>query len=88
MKSKIGIFAGLAVLLFVWYLMGDRVTPYTANARVKAIVINVVPEVSGYASALAVTNGQTVNTGDLLAGIDQRQFSLAVDQARARLLKR
>ncbi len=85
MKSKIRIFAGLAVLLFAWYLVADRVTPYTANARVKAIVIPVVPEVSGYVSALAVNNGQFVNTGDLLARVDQRQYALAVDQARAAL---
>ena len=33
-------------LLFVWYLFADRMTPYTASARMQAFVIPVVPEVS------------------------------------------
>ena len=75
----------MALLFFVWYLIADRVTPYTSNARVKAIVIDVVPQVSGYVSALAVSNGQVVNAGDLLARIDPRPFQLEVDRARSNL---
>ena len=60
-------------------------TPYTSNARVKAIVIDVVPQVSGYVAALAVTNSQLVEAGDLLARIDQRPFLLEVEQARSAL---
>lgn len=85
MKTKIRILAGLTFLLFVWYLVADRVTPYTSNARVKAVVIDVVPEVSGYVSAVAVSNGQLVESGDLLARIDQRQYALEVDRAQAAL---
>ena len=85
MKTTVRVLASLALLFFVWYLIADRVTPYTSNARVKAIVIDVVPEVSGYVSALAVSNGQVVEAGALLARIDPRPFQLEVDRARANL---
>jgi hypothetical protein len=75
----------LALLLFVWYLFADRITPYTSLARVKAIVIEVVPQVSGYVAALAVTNARLVEGGDLLARIDQRPFVLEVEKARSAL---
>ncbi len=75
----------IALLLLVWYLVADRTTPYTSNVRLKAIVVDVVPQVSGYVSALAITNGELVKAGDLLARIDQRPFVLEVEQARSAL---
>jgi multidrug resistance efflux pump len=85
MKAATRLVAFLALLLFVWYLFADRMTPYTSNARVKAIVIDLVPQVSGYVAALAVTNAQLVEAGDLLARIDQRPFVLEVEKARSAL---
>ena len=85
MQKTTRILAVLALLLFVWYLVADRVTPYTQNARMKAIVVDIVPQVSGYVSELAVSNGVPVPAGDLLLRIDPRSFSLEVEQARANL---
>ncbi len=85
MKTTTRLVAVLALLLFVWYLFADRITPYTSLARVKAIVIEVVPQVSGYVAALAVTNAQLVEGDDLLARIDQRPFVLEVEKARSAL---
>jgi len=85
MKITIRIFALISLLIFIWYLVADRTTPYTSNARLKAIVVDVVPQVSGYVSALAATNGQVVKAGDLMARIDQRPFVLEVEQARSAL---
>ena len=84
MKWKIRTFAALSVILFVWYLVADRVTPFTSNVRVKAIVIDIVPEVSGYVAELPVSNGQLVEKGDLLARIDQRSFVLDVEATSCR----
>jgi len=75
----------LAALIFVWYLVADRITPYTSNVRVKAMVIDIVPQVSGQVTAVAVSNGQVVERGELLARIDRRPYQLEVDQARAEL---
>ena len=85
MKWTIRFFALLSLILFVYYLVADRVTPYTSNVRLKAIVIDLVPEVSGYISDLLVTNGQLVEKGDLVARIDQRPFILDVERLKADL---
>ena len=85
MKTTTRLVAFLTLLLFVWYLLADRMTPYTSNARLKAIVIEVVPQVSGYVAALAVTKAQLVEAGDLLPRIDQRPFVLEVEKARSAL---
>lgn len=85
MKTTTWLAALAAVLLFAWYLFADRFTPYTSYARTQAIVLDVVPEVSGYVSAVAVRDMQVVEAGDLLVRIDQRPFVLAVQQAEAQL---
>ena len=85
MKATVVISTILAALIFAWYLVADRITPYTSNVRVKAMVIDIVPEVSGQVAAVAVNNGQVVGRGDLLARIDPRPFQLKVNRARAAL---
>ena len=85
MKATVATSAILAALIFVWYLVADRITPYTSNVRVKAMVIDIVPEVSGQIAAVTVSNGQVVERGDLLARIDPQPFHLKVDRARAAL---
>ena len=44
----------LIVLLFLWYVVADRLTPYTAAARVQLYVVSVVPDVSGYVAEVPV----------------------------------
>lgn len=82
MKTTKRLVAFLTLQLFVWYPLPDRMMPYPSNARLKAIVIEVVPRVSDYAAALAVTKAPWVEAGDLLARIDQRTFMLEVEKAR------
>ena len=85
MKVTVAISAILAAVIFAWYLVADRITPFTSNARLKAMVIDIVPEVSGQVAAVTVSNGQVVERGDLLARIDPRPFQLKVTRARAAL---
>jgi multidrug resistance efflux pump len=85
MKTTTRLVTALALLIFVWYLFANRITPYTANARVKAIIVDVVPQVSGYVSSVPVTNAQVVEAGTLLARIDPQPFELEVEKARSDL---
>jgi multidrug resistance efflux pump len=85
MKTTIRLVAAAAALIFVLHLVADRYTPYTSNARVKAIIVETVPQVSGYLAAVAVTNAQVVEAKQLLARIDQRPFALQLEKARADL---
>ena len=50
----------IIVLLIIWYVVSDRVTPYSQVARVKAYVIAVVPDVSGYVEEVPVKKNQLI----------------------------
>ncbi len=73
----------LVLLLLVWYLVSDRVTPYTSQARVHALVVPVAPEVSGTVVSVNVKNNQGVKAGQELFQIDPERYRLAVQTAEA-----
>ncbi len=75
----------LIVLSLVWYLLADRFTPYTQQARVGAFVIPVAAEVAGRVTRVNVRNNQDVKAGDVLFELDQQPYQIAVDRARADL---
>ncbi|MEM8570485.1 MAG: HlyD family secretion protein [Pseudomonadota bacterium] len=80
---RIVLVATLAV--FAWYLFADRLTPFTSNARVKAIVTPVIPQVSGPVTEVAASNAVLVEAGTVLARIDPRRFEIARARAQADL---
>ncbi|EKT4485255.1 efflux RND transporter periplasmic adaptor subunit [Pseudomonas putida] len=73
----------LAVLagyqLWQYYML----TPWTRDARVRADVVVIAPDVSGWVRELKVRDNQQVKAGDLLMNIDRERFQAAFDQARA-----
>lgn len=79
------ILLGACAVLMIWYLIADRVTPYTTQARVHALVVPVAAEVSGVVTDVAVTNNEFVEAGDLLFQVDRERFKLAVTKAEANL---
>jgi len=76
---------GACALLMVLYLVADRVTPYTTQARVYAVVVPIASEVSGTVTDVAVSSNQAVSAGDLLFRIDRNRYELAVEAANASL---
>jgi multidrug resistance efflux pump len=75
----------LIVVSLAWYLLADRFTPYTQQARVGAFVIPVAAEVSGRVIRVNVRNNQDVKAGDVMFEIDPQPYQIAVDRARADL---
>ncbi|WP_333989567.1 HlyD family secretion protein [Pseudomonas sp. S3(2024)] len=75
----------LIVLSLAWYLLADRYTPYTQQARVGAFVIPVAAEVAGRVIKVNVRNNQDVKAGDILFELDPQPLQIAVDRARADL---
>lgn len=71
-----------AGLYFLWYIISDRYTPITDQARVRAFVIPIVPQVSGKISKIHIGGDKKVNAGDLLFEIDPRDYELALEQAK------
>ena len=75
----------LIVLSLAWYLLADRYTPYTQQARVGAFVIPVAAEVAGRVIRVNVRNNQDVKAGDVLFELDPQPLQIAVDRAKADL---
>ncbi|BBP71490.1 transporter [Pseudomonas sp. Seg1] len=75
----------LIILSLAWYLLADRYTPYTQQARVGAFVIPVAAEVAGRVIRVNVRNNQDVKAGDVLFELDPQPLQIAVDRAKADL---
>jgi multidrug resistance efflux pump len=58
-------------------------SPWTRDARVRANVVTVAPDVSGYVDDIRVRNNQFVHKDDVLLVIDQDRFRLALTNAEA-----
>ena len=59
--------------------------PWTRDGHVRAQIIKITPRVSGPIVELPVHDNQRVAKGDLLFRIDPRTYTLAVEQAEAKL---
>jgi len=75
----------ICAVLIVWYIIGDRVAPYTSQARVEAYVVPIAPEVSGTVAAVDVGNNQLVEAGERLLQIDSSRYALTQASAEADL---
>lgn len=82
--------AGAAVALLAtasWYGWDywsvGRFLVSTDDAYVKADNTTIAPKVSGYLDLVPVGDNQQVKAGDVLARIDDRDFKVALDQAKA-----
>lgn len=76
---------GACFVLMVFYLVADRVTPYTSQARVNALVVPIAAEVSGTVTSVEIDSNSAVAAGDLLFQIDRERYQLAVETALANL---
>lgn len=60
-------------------------SPWTSDARVRAEVTRVAPDISGRVTTVMVQDNQQVNAGDVLFIIDPERYRLALEQAEADL---
>ncbi|WP_223123689.1 HlyD family secretion protein [Pseudomonas fluorescens] len=84
-KKALNWVAVLILLSLVWYLLADRYTPYTQQARVQTFVVPVAAEVAGRVTKVNVRNNQDVKAGEVLFEVNPQQYQIAVDRARADL---
>ena len=75
----------VAVIGGLAYWLSVRDYESTDDAFVAARSFSVAPKVSGYVTELPVTDNQHVKAGDLLARIDDRDYVIAVNQAKAQV---
>ena len=75
----------LCIVLTALYLVADRQTPFTTQARVHAFVVPIAPQVSGNVISVEVQNNDQVTAGQVLMRIDPTDYELAVANAEAAL---
>ncbi|MDD1017221.1 HlyD family secretion protein [Pseudomonas rubra] len=73
----VAIFAGWK--LWQYYML----TPWTRDAKIRADVVIIAPDVSGWVRELKVYDNQQVKAGELLMSIDRDRFEAALDKANA-----
>lgn len=59
--------------------------PWTRDARLRADVVGIAPDVSGLVSEVLAKDNQTVRKGDVLFRVDRDRFAIALEQADAAL---
>ncbi|HEX6829322.1 MAG TPA: HlyD family secretion protein [Burkholderiales bacterium] len=77
------VIATLILASLALYFVGDRLTPYTSQARVQAFVVPVASEVSGKVLKVHIRNNDEVQPGQPLFEIDPEQYRIALQRARS-----
>ena len=73
----------ITVIFFIWYVLSDRFTPYTDQARIKGLITPVTAQVSGYITEINIKLNSVVSAGDTLFQLDKHPFEIAVAKAEA-----
>ena len=78
---------GLMVLFALWagYKLWDYYfdAPWTRDGHVRADVVPVAPDVSGFVTEIPVKDNQRVHRGDVIFRIDRVRFALVLPQTQA-----
>jgi multidrug resistance efflux pump len=88
MQAVVRVLLTLVVLIAAGLLSYDLATyylysPWTRDARIRANVVTVAPDVSGWVDDIRVRDNQFVHKGDVLVVIDQDRYRLALANAEA-----
>ena len=75
----------LLLLIYVYTVLSDRVTPYTSQAAVDTFLVQIAPEVTGEVVHVGVADNRPVRRGQVLFRIDRQPFEIALRAAEANL---
>ena len=88
-KSPIKLITKIVLIIttffFVWYVMSERHTPYTDQARIKGLITPVSPRVSGNITKINIGLHHRVKKGDTLFELDKQPFLIAIAKAEANI---
>ncbi|HEU5134813.1 MAG TPA: HlyD family secretion protein [Steroidobacteraceae bacterium] len=73
------------LVLFVYHVVSDRVTPYTSQSNIEVLLVQIAPQVSGQVIEVAIHDNERVKKGQLLYRIDPEPFEIALRAAEANL---
>jgi multidrug resistance efflux pump len=73
------------LMLAVYYVLANRLTPYTDDTYLQTFVVQIAPQVAGRVVRVAVSDNAPVAQGSVLFEIDPRPYQYEVDRLRAEL---
>jgi len=73
------------LVLFVYHVASDRVTPYTSQSNIEVLLVQIAPQVTGQVIEVATQDNERVKKGQLLYRIDPEPFEIALRSAEANL---
>lgn len=76
---------GIAAVAGTWVWDHYLYSPWTRDGRIRADVITIAPDVSGWVTGVNVKNNQVVGKGDPLFAIDDTRYEAGVAENEARL---
>lgn len=79
------VFVALILVLLAYYVVADRLVPFTSDAYVQAYVVQVAAQVEGQVDTVHVHENEEVSAGQLLFVIDPRPFEHKIAQLEAKL---
>jgi multidrug resistance efflux pump len=79
--TAIAVAAAVAVGMHLWSYYMDA--PWTRDGHVRADIVQVAPDVSGFVTDVLVRDNQRVHRGEVIFRIDRARFALALQQADA-----
>ena len=74
---------GVLTALLVLHVIGDRLTPFTSQARIHARVVPIASEVGGRIKTIEVSNDQIIKAGAPLFTLDDANFLIEIEKAEA-----
>ena len=77
------VIVAIAVVVLRWMWVHYERAPWTRDGRVRADIVSVAPDESGFVASVAVTDNETVHKGDPLFRLDSARYEVAVRQAEA-----
>jgi multidrug resistance efflux pump len=84
-RKVILIALGALLLLYAYNVVSDRITPYTSQATVDTLLVQIAPQVTGQVTQVGVTDNGRVKKGQVLFRIDPQPFEIALRKAEADL---
>jgi len=73
------------LVLFVYHVASDRVTPYTSQSNIEVLLVQIAPQISGQVIEVVIHDNERVKKGQLLYRIDPEPFEIALRVAEANL---
>jgi multidrug resistance efflux pump len=73
------------LVLFIYHVASDRVTPYTSQSNIEVLLVQIAPRIAGPVVEVGAHDNQTVKKGQVLYRIDPAPFEIAVRAAEANL---